>query len=76
MSQIPNTAYKARERRAARLTKRQAIQPFGSMAETARALGVSFSCVGNWPDRGYIPERWSLVIRHIAPEHFAQDEAA
>lgn len=53
-----------------RLSYEEAVEPYGTPAELARALGVSRASVAEWKDKGELPEGrvWQLIA--LKPERF------
>ena len=59
------------------ITKKQAINLFGSAKALYEALGISKQAVSQWPDDKPIPEDKALRIRYeLKPEAFDGDNKA
>lgn len=46
------------------MTVQEVIEHFGGVAETARALSISYQAVQQWLDKGQVPEgrQWQIQV--------------
>lgn len=52
------------------MTKADAIQKAGSIANLARILGITTNAISNWPDKKPIPKGREWQLKVLRPEWF------
>lgn len=55
------------------MTKAEAIQKAGSIADLSRLLGITTNAISNWKDEKEIPEKREWQLRLLKPEWFYRD---
>ena len=56
------------------MTKADAIQKAGSIANLARILGITTNAISNWSDEKNIPPGREWQLKAIRPEWFAEQK--